>query len=236
MSFTHTVRSQLLALGLAAVGVVILTQALPGATKKRQDSSRDTKPAAPAIVRIPAVREVVQREPIPYPTLRKPTSELRSGTSRTVRNGVSGEKIVKYRVYSRTDGVELRREVASTRIVKRPCAEIIEEGRRATLPSRGYFSGRRVVTMVATTYDPYHCGGSGSGRTYTGLLGGYGVVAVDPRFIPLGTRLYIEGYGYAVAADTGGAIKGNRIDLGIDSRHDANGVRNMRAVRVHLLD
>ena len=65
---------------------------------------------------------------------------------------------------------------------------------------------------------------------------GYGVVAVDPRFIPLGTRLYIDGYGYAVAADTGGAIKGNRIDLGIDSKHDARNIRSMKPVRVHILD
>ena len=41
-----------------------------------------------------------------------------------------------------------------------------------------------------------------------------GVVAVDPKVIPLGTRLYIPGYGFAVAADTGGGIKGNMVDLG----------------------
>jgi 3D (Asp-Asp-Asp) domain-containing protein len=185
---------------------------------------------------VPAARSVVQREPIPYPTQRKATSQLRSGTSRTVRNGVNGEKEVVYRVYARTDGVELRREVLSSRVVKRPIAEIIEEGKRGTLSSRGYFSGRRVVTMVATFYDPYNCGGSGSGRTSSGLQGGYGVAAVDPKFIPLGTRLYIENYGYAVAADTGGAIKGNRIDLGTDSRHKSARFDGVKTVRVHILD
>lgn len=235
MSFTETARIRSFTAGLL-IGIILIAQSFAGASRK-QDRSRDTNTAKPTdATTISAWREVVQREPIPYPTLRKPTSELRSGTSRTVRNGRDGEKEVKYRVYSRTDGVELRRETLSTRIMKQPITEIMEEGRRTTLPSRGYFSGRRIVTMVATTYDPYHCGGSGSGRTRTGLLGGYGVVAVDPRFIPLGTRLYIEGYGYAVAADTGGAIKGNRIDLGIDSQHDASHIHSMGKVLVHILD
>jgi 3D (Asp-Asp-Asp) domain-containing protein len=44
---------------------------------------------------------------------------------------------------------------------------------------------------------------------------------VDPRVIPLGTRLFIPGYGLAVAGDTGGAIHGNRIDLGFNSLRDA---------------
>ncbi|HEV2471923.1 MAG TPA: 3D domain-containing protein, partial [Chthonomonadales bacterium] len=139
-------------------------------------------------------------------------------------------------LYLRSDGTELNREKIGSRIVKRPVSRIVESGRRTTLASRGYFSGRRVLIMRATVYDPFHCGGSGTGRTRAGLMGGYGVVAVDPHFIPLGTRLYIEGYGYAVAADTGGAIKGNRIDLGINSRRDAAGIKNMRAVRVHILD
>jgi len=226
----------LLSLGLASLGVLALSTTLLGAPRDTDRDRNATSVPPPATAAETEIHNVVQREPIPYSTLRKATSQLRSGASRTLRNGVNGEKEVTYRVTSRTDGVELNREAISTRIVRHSVPEIIEEGQRATLTSRGYFSGRRVVTMVATTYDPYNCGGSGSGRTRTGIMGGYGVVAVDPRFIPLGTRLYIEGYGYAVAADTGGAIKGNRIDLGINSKHDAHNIDDMHRVRVHILD
>lgn len=236
MSFTETVRSRMLAAGFATLSLMALTPHLQGAPRQT-DRTAPADPRPTATIPVPATRKVALREPIPYPTLRKPTSELRSGTSRTVRNGVNGEKEVTYRVYTGPDGVELRREPISSRTLKQPVTEIVEIGRRAALPSRGgYRSGRRSVLMHATYYDPFNCGGSGTGRTYSGLMGGYGVVAVDPKFIPLGTRLYIEGYGYAVAADTGGAIKGNRIDLGIDSKHDTSGIKNMKSVRVHILD
>ncbi len=233
MTHVASVRPWLVTAGLAFLGLIALTPTLLGAPRDT-DSNKGTTATEgnPSL----AVHTVVQREPIPYTTLRKTTSQLRSGSSRTIRNGINGAKEIVYRIYTRTDGVEVRREVVSTRTLKKAQPEIVEEGQRTSLPYRGYFSGRRVVTMVATTYDPYHCGGSGSGRTALGLRGGYGVVAVDPKFIPLGTRLYIEGYGYAVAADIGGAIKGNRIDLGTDSKHDARGIRNMRAARVHILD
>ncbi|WDC85051.1 3D domain-containing protein [Caloramator sp. mosi_1] len=61
-------------------------------------------------------------------------------------------------------------------------------------------------------------GSPGFGRTATGTFArrdedGYSTVAVDPKVIPLGTKLYIPGYGFAIAEDTGGAIKGNKIDL-----------------------
>jgi 3D (Asp-Asp-Asp) domain-containing protein len=59
------------------------------------------------------------------------------------------------------------------------------------------------------------------GRTASGLPVGKGVVAVDPRLIPLGTRLFVPGYGKAVAADVGTAIKGRIIDLWMPSTADA---------------
>jgi 3D (Asp-Asp-Asp) domain-containing protein len=75
------------------------------------------------------------------------------------------------------------------------------------------------LRMIATAYTAgcYGC----SGITATGQRAGHGIVAVDPAFIPLGSRLYVPGYGAAVAGDTGGAIKGRRIDLGFNSLADA---------------
>lgn len=76
----------------------------------------------------------------------------------------------------------------------------------------------RTLTVYATWYNAASSGkprGSpGYGITATGVPVTKGIVAVDPKVIPLGTRMYVPGYGYAVAADTGGAIKGNIIDLG----------------------
>jgi 3D (Asp-Asp-Asp) domain-containing protein len=61
-----------------------------------------------------------------------------------------------------------------------------------------------------------------------------GIIAVDPRVIPMGTRLYIEGYGYGVAADTGGAIKGRKIDVFFESRREAL-KWGRRTVNVYIL-
>ena len=72
-------------------------------------------------------------------------------------------------------------------------------------------------SMVATSYYAGGGGINGNGITATGLRARKGLVAVDPKVIRLGTKLYIEGYGIAIAADTGGWIKGNRIDLCFDT-------------------
>lgn len=75
----------------------------------------------------------------------------------------------------------------------------------------------RSIVMAASAYSAYET----SGYTARGSYLRRGLVAVDPNVIPLGTRLYIPGYGHALADDTGGAIRGNRIDLAFDSYEEA---------------
>ena len=75
--------------------------------------------------------------------------------------------------------------------------------------------------MEATAYtDDVESQGKWVGQTASGMKPQVGVVAVDPKVIPLGTKLYVEGYGECVAGDTGGAIKGNKIDLFMDTREE----------------
>ena len=98
----------------------------------------------------------------------------------------------------------------------------------------------KVLEIKATAYAPgEHDNGQWGDKTFLGTTVRPGVVAVDPKVIPLGSRVYIEypdGTGqYAVAEDTGGAIKGNRIDIAmhsVDKAYDF-GIKN---VKVHVLD
>ena len=85
--------------------------------------------------------------------------------------------------------------------------------------AQGYVSYAQVMDMEATAYLPTD--GSGEGITAMGIPATYGIVAVDPDVIPLGSRVYIPGYGEALAADTGGAIYGNRIDLCMEDYYQA---------------
>lgn len=91
----------------------------------------------------------------------------------------------------------------------------------------------KTLTMTATAYS------ATGNKTATGVWptrnsSGVSTVAVDPNVIPLGTKLYIEGYGYAIAADTGGAIKGNKIDLFMNSNSECINF-GRQAVTVHVV-
>jgi N-acetylmuramoyl-L-alanine amidase len=95
----------------------------------------------------------------------------------------------------------------------------------------------KTLTVTATAYTA-QCAGC-SGITATGIdlrnAPNKKVIAVDPNVIPLGSRVYVEGYGEAVAGDTGGAIKGNKIDLHVPN-NDAAYSWGVRTVNVTILD
>lgn len=84
--------------------------------------------------------------------------------------------------------------------------ELAAPATEGSTPAAPYTGGEQAMTVSATGY-------SIRGRTATGLETGWGIAAVDPSVIPLGTRMTIPGYGEAIAADTGGAVRGAEIDL-----------------------
>lgn len=122
------------------------------------------------------------------------------------------------------DGKEVDREILGQRVLTPPTNEVISRGAQTSISRGGTtINFKRAYMMTATAY----C--IPGGTTTTGAPVSWGVIAVDPRVISLGERVYVEGYGQARALDTGGAIKGNRIDLYMNSTQAAlaYGVRNV---------
>lgn len=85
------------------------------------------------------------------------------------------------------------------------------------------YSGWKKLSMTSTAYTASCKGCSGTTATGINLKNNPSMklIAVDPNVIPLGSKVYVEGYGYAIAGDTGGAIKGRKIDIFISSHSQA---------------
>lgn len=161
----------------------------------------------------------------PFKTITKNDPKLAYGKRVVTTLGVAGKSVRVYQVLV-VDGVAGARTLKAERIVSAPVDEVLSvgTGRSSKQPTRSRSvaaapKGGRQLTVMTTAYAP---GADGvDTRTATGARAGYGIIAVDPRIIPLGTRVYVPGYGYAIAADTGGAIKGNKIDVCFDSGAEA---------------
>jgi 3D (Asp-Asp-Asp) domain-containing protein len=183
--------------------------------------------------------ERVERRAVTPRTIHQLSISLAAGRSAVVTAGRTGivERLVHY---AQRDGGPVRRSVIWTRVVRAPQPRIVAVGIGGSALSNFAAQGikhmaymaRSALLMLATAYTAQSAGGDG--MTAIGRRAGFGIVAVDPRVIPLGTRLFIPGYGFAIAGDTGGDIVGDRIDLGFDTERDAM-LFGRRSVTVYRL-
>lgn len=222
----------------ATIRDVLAEQRISVGPKDRVYPPLDAEPWAGVRIRVVRVEEKVLtvRLPIPYRTVERPDPNLVIGATRVAQHGELGYK-EKLLLVTYVDGKLVAQKILGERVVKDPIDRLVLYGRRFPIASRGAFSGREYIEMLATAYypGPHNFGGGVDAVTAIGLRAGRGIVAVDPRVIPLRSKLYIEGYGYAIAGDTGGRIKGLRIDLGFDTYREA--IRfGKRRVRVYILE
>ena len=165
------------------------------------------------------VEEVTEIIELPYETQNVEVRFIQRGSEEVAQEGVPGKKEVVFAV-SFIGNQEYQREIISEQLLQEPTDKVVHIGigQNISTHPRGFRYVRHYV-MTATAYTSgYQCTGKRPGDpaygiTASGLQVRPGIVAVDPRVIPLGTRLYVEGYGFSLAADTGSAIIGHRIDL-----------------------
>ncbi|MFB3879912.1 MAG: 3D domain-containing protein [Armatimonadota bacterium] len=179
-------------------------------------------------------RQIVEELVIPAKTVVLAEPDLPVGFTKILTHGNDGLVRRLWRVWEK-DGEETSRGVVREEVLAQAKDTVVLRGAQDS-PTRGG-NWRRPLVMTATAYDPgpRSCGKHADGYTATGVKAQKGVVAVDDRVIPMGTRMYIPGYGFAVAADRGSAIKGMRIDLCYNTYAEAKQF-GRRKVKVYLLD
>ncbi len=204
-------------------------------------------------IKITRVKEeiLIEKEKIPYRIITKENNKLKKGVEKVVQEGKEGEKERKILV-AYYDGVEVKREVVEERISQEPQNRIIDKGTYVEPPkpvSRGNTSRNKTSSSKTTKSSTSSSKASSSksssnasgfktfeataythtgNKTRTGIWPKKGIIAVDPKVIPLYTKVYIEfpkGWthlnGYYQAMDTGGAIKGNIIDVFVEDEATA---------------
>jgi uncharacterized protein YabE (DUF348 family) len=199
-----------------------------------------------SIVRVDE-KTVTEASSIPFKTITKENNRMDLGTKNTIREGKEGVREKIYTVVYE-NGKQMAKQLLKDIVSANPLDKIVEVGTILNYKtSRGdtlRFS--KAIVMRATSYTASFAdtgkspGDPGFGITATGAKVRKGIIAVDPRVIPLGTRVYVElpgsatDYGYAVAADVGGAIKGNKIDVYLDTSSAVN-AWGVRKVKVYIL-
>ena len=194
------------------------------------DNDRVTPPLDQPVVEQQQIRLVrishvtlVERKPIPYVSVLVPDDNLEIDTQRLAQAGVNGEHRKRFKVITE-DGTEVSRTLVDEWVAAEPVTRMVAFGRKIvprTLETPdGPVTYWRKIRMYSTSYSPARSGTPKSapwyGRTRIGLKLRKGIVAVDPKVIPLQSWVYVPGYGKAIAGDTGGGIKSKWIDMGFE--------------------
>ena len=194
------------------------------------------------VVRVEKVTDVVEAATNFAVETRKDNKVLK-GKEKVVQEGKKG--LIKRTVEVITEnGKPVTRILKNEDVVQKPTKKVVAVGTKVVTASvsRGTktaaaSSGGKEFYVSATAYTAF-CNGC-SGTTATGIdlrkNPGLKVIAVDPSVIPLGSKVWVEGYGYAVAGDTGGAIKGKKIDLFMPDKNQAFGF-GRKNVKIKILD
>ena len=191
-----------------------------------------------SIVRVSYVTQSSTQE-IPYTTVRNASVYIPYGSEMMKQEGSAGQRTCTCRITYR-DGVEVERTVLSETVIAEPVNEVIEYGSGGilTLGDGTQLHYSYILDVKATAYTTE---GYSDKTNALGKVARPGTIAVDPRVIPLHTQVYVTSpsgswvYGQAVAEDTGGAIKGNIIDLYFDTRSECFSF-GRRSARVYILD
>lgn len=173
---------------------------------------------------------VVEEETINFKTKEEKDSKLETGKKEIVQKGNTGSLEKTYELVLE-NGTEVERTEIDKKIKKKAKNQIVSIGAKpkakpkvATQSSTSAPSDGQTQTMQATAYTAECAGCSGITATGINLSANRNqkVVAVDPSVIPLGSKVWVSGYGEAIAGDTGGDIKGNRIDLHFPNKESAS--------------
>ena len=178
-------------------------------------------------------REVVE-EAIPFETIFEENDEEELGYQEVTQEGVEGLRTEVY-VTTYWEGEEVSSELLETTVVE-PTDQVVVKGTKTVIRDLdtvdlGTIEYKEKLHVWSTSYDG-DCVGC-TGRTYTGKLVTHGICATDPTVIPLGTSFYVPGYGMCSAQDIGGAIKGNKVDLGFEDVR--NGWWSARYTDIYIL-
>ncbi|MFS0673850.1 ubiquitin-like domain-containing protein [Ornithinibacillus sp. 179-J 7C1 HS] len=195
-----------------------------------------TKDTTISIVRIEKKVEEVT-DSVAFDTETRHDSSLEKGKEKVISAGEEGSVVKTYEI-TYENGKEVDRELVSEEVTKESKNRIVAVGTKEPQNLVALSSGSgKEFTMTASAFTAL-CSGC-SGYTATGLNlkanPNMKVIAVDPSVIPLGTRVWVEGYGEAIAGDTGGHIVGNRIDIHVPTKADAY-QWGVRKVKVKILD